>query len=706
MLPRISWETGGAPLAILVVAAALVSYLYYKKTRPPTGPGPRIVLFLLRLAVLFLIGMLLFDPKIVFTRQHSEKAVIPVLIDVSESMLFPADKSAASIEINQIFSSENWHRFEKKHQIDFFRFADSLRVGFNSHMVFDGNSTNIGGSLRQISNLYGGKNVAALILVTDGNDNSGPDPVNVARTFPFPVYTVGVGDSSASKDIIMTGITSSERSMAGHNVPVRFKLRGPGFENKTVNVKLITGGQVVDSVDVVIPANGFGIGGELFFKADKSGFQKVRVEADLLDQEAVNGNNGRSCFVQITPGKIKVLLAATAPHPDAGLIHRLLDVDPDFEIIVRTLKTSSIFYEGDWLDEKELDAIDVVILNDFPGENVDLQLWQRIVSWIKRRHIPLFCISGIEQDLPGLMDLEAQLPYAQLLSGMTPVNRQLRTEKSGMYSSIVPIALRDNQFELPPLTIRHRISRLKPGAFVLAADENGNPVYMGYSFAKNRSLALLGTDFFRWKLYETANKPNRSIIGELLKNALHWLSTPGDDELIKLNIAEHLLEEGQNVLFTATVLNQMHVPQDQVKAVLTLKKDRVKIIKPMAAKEPGLYECTVANPGRGQWKAILNVYKKGLPPGQDTTEFLITPYRAELDKVNSNPGKLREISRFTAGENIQLAELDSFITTINFPGQVVEKENRVDLNNSRVVIILILLLLGAEWWYRKKRGMV
>jgi hypothetical protein len=63
-----------------------------------------------------------------------------------------------------------------------------------SALTFNGNCTNIGGGIQKAYALLGGSGVAprAAVLLTDGQQNCGIDPINVPAT--YPVYPCGMGD--------------------------------------------------------------------------------------------------------------------------------------------------------------------------------------------------------------------------------------------------------------------------------------------------------------------------------------------------------------------------------------------------------------------------------------------------------------------------------------------------------------------------------
>ncbi|MDZ7849120.1 MAG: hypothetical protein U5L96_21695 [Owenweeksia sp.] len=50
---------------------------------------------------------------------------------------------------------------------------------------------------------YYNQNLAGVVMLTDGIYNRGSDPAYAARSLPFPIYSVGFGDTTVPRDLFI-----------------------------------------------------------------------------------------------------------------------------------------------------------------------------------------------------------------------------------------------------------------------------------------------------------------------------------------------------------------------------------------------------------------------------------------------------------------------------------------------------------------------
>ncbi|MGC8141412.1 hypothetical protein ACP3W2_28825, partial [Salmonella enterica] len=64
-------------------------------------------------------------------------------------------------------------------------------------MTQKGQYTNISKALSTIARQYYKKNVGAVVLLSDGIVNQGVNPELIVENYPFPIYSVTLGDTVA-----------------------------------------------------------------------------------------------------------------------------------------------------------------------------------------------------------------------------------------------------------------------------------------------------------------------------------------------------------------------------------------------------------------------------------------------------------------------------------------------------------------------------
>ncbi len=108
--------------------------------------------------------------------------------------------------------------------------------------------TDISMALREVEKLSAGERVVAAVLVTDGDWNSGSDPVVAAGRLAvegIPVFCVGVGNPDEVRDIEVADLKVKKSVYLKDSVAVAAEVKWSGYEEKSVAVVLRWGEEVL-----------------------------------------------------------------------------------------------------------------------------------------------------------------------------------------------------------------------------------------------------------------------------------------------------------------------------------------------------------------------------------------------------------------------------------------------------------------------------
>src|SRR5207248_11483504 len=108
-------------------------------------------------------------------------------------------------------------------------------------------ATAIGDALREIVNRKRGQPLAGMVLLTDGANNSGSQPREVAamlRQENLPLYIYGVGITSP-RDIIVANLFAPDVTFVKDEVSVTVRVRAQGLSGENAEVNLKLGDQTV-----------------------------------------------------------------------------------------------------------------------------------------------------------------------------------------------------------------------------------------------------------------------------------------------------------------------------------------------------------------------------------------------------------------------------------------------------------------------------
>ena len=90
---------------------------------------------------------------------------------------------------------------------------------------FKGVTSDLAGAIRSITASYEGKNLAGIVLISDGIYNSGASPLYLPLR--IPVYTIGIGDTTDRVDLILKNVAYNKIAYQGNKYPLRAEVSLP-----------------------------------------------------------------------------------------------------------------------------------------------------------------------------------------------------------------------------------------------------------------------------------------------------------------------------------------------------------------------------------------------------------------------------------------------------------------------------------------------
>ncbi|MFC7669385.1 hypothetical protein ACFQT0_19985 [Hymenobacter humi] len=118
---------------------------------------------------------------------------------------------------------------------------------------------------------------------------------------------------------------------------------------------------------------------------------KRRYEVRVVPQpgEFTELNNARTAFIEIVKGKLRVLLAGAAPHPDLKALRAAILANDNFDLTLALPGVAPLRAGADF---------DVAILHQLPAQG---GLGNEILAQVKAKRTPAFYIIGAQSDLPA-----------------------------------------------------------------------------------------------------------------------------------------------------------------------------------------------------------------------------------------------------------------------------------------------------------------
>lgn len=180
----------------LFILALLFAIFTYRRTFPPLSKRKKGLLLSLRMIALFCLFLVLSEPILTLAKKYTQKPVVALLVDVSRSMSLKGENTSRRDELQHLLKNDVFNRLSSLAELRTFGFADSLIPLETGGKYPDsvGNATAVGEAVKTVENDLNQENLRGIVLLSDGTNNLGEDPVLVSKSKNLPIYTSGIGE--------------------------------------------------------------------------------------------------------------------------------------------------------------------------------------------------------------------------------------------------------------------------------------------------------------------------------------------------------------------------------------------------------------------------------------------------------------------------------------------------------------------------------
>ena len=330
------------PLWMLMLWAGfviLITLFYYRKKSWVADIATWLRFFLigLRGTGLFLLGLLLFGILIKGTSKEVNLPLVLTLVDDSESMLNYKDSSEVEA-LTKSFLNELESQLGYKFNSLTFNLSKELN-GIDS-LNFNNKKTDLSQPLSSLYDNYYGRNIGAVILISDGNFNSGTTPLIVAEKFKrTPFYTISVGDTIQKVDHLVKTVINNDIAFLNNKFPVEVSIEGNLVANKSFDVQLLKDGKVLLTKQLKHQDNEYSlVTTDFLLDANAIGIHEYTVKITDLDKEYNFDNNEKSFFVEVLDDRSKLLFVVETLNPDVGAIKSALVSENNLEVEITSIE--------------------------------------------------------------------------------------------------------------------------------------------------------------------------------------------------------------------------------------------------------------------------------------------------------------------------------------------------------------------------------
>jgi hypothetical protein len=707
-------------LPLSVAVAGGLTYWTYRSTVPSLSAGWRSVLGGLRFLALALICFLLLKPVLQRSESSERPPVLAVLVDDTESMQVVtagnASPSAGTTRDSARAVLETLEDDEVPGSVRFFGIGEAPRALSGSvadSLRFDGARTDLASALQAVPEELQNANLNGLVLVSDGQYNTGRNPLRVADRSPVPIHTVTVGDTTRQRDLRLRSVTTNDRAYLDSEVPVRATLTTTEGRGESVTVTLEQDGRPLDQREVRLPAGTGEASVDLSFTPETAGLQRLTIRAPELSGEVTTRNNSQTVSLRVLESKRQVLLLGAAPSPNFTALRRVYEGNPDTEVTPRVPTPDGSFLEGSL--PEDLSSFDVVVCAGFPSAPVSEDVVERVATVIDDGTPALFFLDR-QTDLTAWSEHFAfALPAVPESETTTFSEAGFSVVDSERQHPIFRIDEADVSLfdRLPPLRGPTISWTPSPDARVLAAQgaqADADPLLVVRRRAGQRTAALLGTGVWRWALLPSELEAADPLWPGLAGNLLRWVSTQEDDSPVRVRPVATTFDGGEAVSFTGQVYNESRQPVSDATVDVTVRDSTgTEYPYTMDPVGQGRYTLDVGTLPEGTYRYEGTARLGDTELGTDQGQFSVAPLRLEYQNPRADAVLMRQLAARSGGTAYTPQSLDQLPTDLerqpSYSSDVVQQTSEAELWRTSLFLILILLLLAGEWTVRKYLGL-
>jgi len=724
-------------LLLLVLAVAAVLGWLIRSRLASASPKLRSwragIIWLLQAVLTTLVLILLWQPAITVAQLKPQQNIIAVLMDDSRSMSIANGGATRLAQGVNLLQSGVLAELQKKFQTRLYSLDSRIaQIPNLKELQPSAPATHIGESLKQFVAETSDLPVGAIVLLTDGDDNSGGvdlDTIAALRNRRIPVHTVGLGAEEIPRDVEIDDATVPTRAMADSRLTATVTFHQQGYAGQKSMLSVRDQGKLLSAREITFGSDGKTQSETLLLNAGDAGARALQFSIDPLPGEENRLNNAVTRLVNVVSDKKRVLYIEGEPRWEYKFIRRAEDDDKLVQIASMLRTTENKIYRQGIDDPKEL-------ANGFPSNTDDLFGYQGIIigsveagyftpvqkdlirQFVDRRGGGLLLLGGRFALADGgwggseLADiLPVNLPTRKNTFERVPATAELTP--AGADSLICrllddPARNAERWKTLPYLMDHQDPGTPKPGATVLAEMKAGGrtmPLLVTQNYGRGRTAVLATSGTWRWQMSLPLGDTSHDMFWRQL---LRWLVADTPDRVVASVPHQELFDDG-HIAFSVDVRGKDYLPaaDASVQAHITGSGNIAATVDmtPVPDK-PGTFhgEWTADKPG--SYLAEVTAQRGGQELGSDVFTFQRMDGVAENFHTEQNRDLLEKLSSQTDGRYWRPQDFSKLPSEISYSEAGISVRETKALWDMPVVFILILFLLCSEWLLRRKWGVI
>ena len=587
---------------------------------------------------------------------------------------------------------------------------------------------------------------AALVLMSDGRDNVGRSPLELAeqvQTAGVDLHTIGMGSEEDPTDVAILNVVRPDSVASDGKLSGEIILRTLGSQatdaSKERLIRIESGGRIVwqntlpvtESRQQTIP---FEIDVESIVQQSQNESPRgVRRSTVVMDLKAIvdpvagdsnADNNAMSFRVAASTRDRKLLILDGSSRWETRYLNNLFERDPAWTVdkVLYGTGTDMPFLErgeerGQFPNTREAMAqYDAIVLGEVPPDQLsetDANLLRDFVT----RGGGLIVIDGrygrlkeiAESALPELIPIDYPDEPKMVVTSIRPSRMGMDHPVLNLWGEKDELAEFWENLPAPPVAMAIKAQEgSEVWADVVGKDGRVAPWLITRLFGAGRIFYLATDQTWRWR-YKVADRFHARFWNQLL-NAVMQPPYSASDDYVALGTDKIEYQSGDRSTVRVRLQDTQGKPVgDATVDALLIANDRVIATVPLSVDDParGTYRGQTPPLQAGAYDIRIRASGFDANALQASTPIWVgTSDTVELDRVSLDKAALMQIANIGGGDYYHESSADRILNKLKplSSGSVIETD--ILVWQSFYWFWAIIVLLAIEWWMRKRAGLV
>lgn len=667
-------------IILAFIVASLVAYLQYIKGSK-SSLKQKLLFSTLRFLTVFVLLLLLVNPKLEQKKYSVEKPNLVVLTDNSNSVAYLKQEENISNILNEIKGAGLDERFE----VEYYMFDNELNL--LDSLDFKGTQSNLDQAFKSLRDLKKDSK-APTILISDGNQTYGADYQFSANQYKQEIYPIVIGDTGPQLDVAIKNLIVNKYAYIDNKFPVEITLQYSGNESVSTDFKIKSGGASVYNENIQFSSQKPIVVVNALLEASRPGVLRYEAVIDSLPLEKNIENNKRLFAIEVIDESTNVTIVSEIVHPDIGLFKK--SIESNIQRKVNVVKPNDI---------QNLNNAQLVILYQ-PQSSFKL-----VYEELEKLDKNYFTITGTATDWNFLNTIQKTFKKELVSSN--------QDYGGGFNRGFNIFQLDDLGFnEFPPLQDSFGEIIINKGRQdIIKQTINGfeteNPLLSMFEYSGRREAVLFGENIWRWRAQSYLSTNSFEQFDQFIGKIVQFLAS--NRKKSRISVDYQPFYYGSNDLrITAQYFDKNYEFDQNAQLIITLKNnanDRT-VQFPFVLKN-NFFEIDLNTLEPGNFDFTVKAVGKGV---QRSGKFEIIPFNVEEQFLSGNVTKLNKVATNSGGKLYTPDNIQELINGLKTDEEYKAiQRSRTSLEspiNWKSLLLILIGLLGVEWFVRKYKGLI